>query len=128
MMFRELGDKWWIAWSLDGLAKVAAAQKQHTRAVRLFGSAKALRDSAGVSGPAHQRALCERYLAAARDELDEAALRGDEKSGTQLLLKAAVVWGTNVITFGLWFWEFDRGGPARRLKLGSCPIPGQSRQ
>jgi hypothetical protein len=43
-------------------------------------------------------------------------IRGDEKSGAQLLLKALTVWGTNVITFGLWFWEIDRGGPIRRLR------------
>jgi hypothetical protein len=29
------------------------------------------------------------------------------------LLKGATIWGTNVITFGLLFWEFDRGGPIR---------------
>src|SRR5262249_26118113 len=29
---------------------------------------------------------------------------------------ALTVWGTNVNTFGLWFWEFDRGGPVRRLQ------------
>jgi predicted ATPase/class 3 adenylate cyclase len=90
MMFRDLGDKWWIAWSLEGLAKVAAAQKQHTRAVRLFGSAKALRDSAGVSGPAHQRALCERYLAAARDQLDEAAFAAAWDEGRAMILDEAI--------------------------------------
>jgi hypothetical protein len=49
-------------------------------------------------------------------------IRGDEKSGAQLLLKALTVWGTNVITFGLWFWEFDRGGPVRRLQP-EPPLP-----
>lgn len=43
-------------------------------------------------------------------------VRGDEKSGAQLLLKAITVWTTNTIAFGLWYWAFDRGGPARRLK------------
>jgi uncharacterized membrane protein len=43
-------------------------------------------------------------------------VRGDEKSGAQLLLKAITVWATNVIAFGLWFWAFDRGGPARRRR------------
>ncbi len=41
-------------------------------------------------------------------------LKGDEKSGAQLLLKAVTVWGTNVIAFGLWYWGVDRGGPVRR--------------
>jgi hypothetical protein len=48
-------------------------------------------------------------------------LRGDEKSGAQLLLKAITVWGTNVIAFGLWYWAFDRGGPVRRLRPNPPP-------
>lgn len=43
-------------------------------------------------------------------------VRGDERSGGQLLLKAAAVWSTNVIAFGLWYWDLDRGGPVRRLQ------------
>jgi hypothetical protein len=43
-------------------------------------------------------------------------VQGNEKSGSQLLLKALTLWGTNVITFGLWYWELDRGGPVRRLQ------------
>jgi hypothetical protein len=35
-------------------------------------------------------------------------LSGHEKSGGELLLKGATIWGTNMITFGLLFWEFDR--------------------
>ena len=42
-------------------------------------------------------------------------IKGDEKSGAQLLFKALIVWNSNVITYGLWYWEFDRGGPVRRL-------------
>jgi hypothetical protein len=49
-------------------------------------------------------------------------VRGDEKSGAQLLLKAVTVWTTNVIAFGLWYWAFDRGGPARRLEPDP-PLP-----
>jgi hypothetical protein len=48
-------------------------------------------------------------------------VRGDEKSGAQLLLKAVVVWGTNSITYGLWFWALDRGGPVRRLQPDPPP-------
>jgi hypothetical protein len=32
----------------------------------------------------------------------------------KLLLNAGAVWLTNVIVFSLWYWEFDRGGPAAR--------------
>jgi hypothetical protein len=44
---------------------------------------------------------------------------GHETSGSHLLLKGAAVWLTNVILFGLWFWLFDRGGPASRVG----PVP-----
>jgi hypothetical protein len=31
-----------------------------------------------------------------------------------LLVSGAVIWVTNVIAFGLWYWDLDRGGPAAR--------------
>jgi len=49
-------------------------------------------------------------------------VQGNERSGSQLLLKAIVVWTTNVTAFGLWYWEFDRGGPVRRLQPDP-PLP-----
>jgi hypothetical protein len=33
-----------------------------------------------------------------------------------LLASGANIWLTNVIAFGLWYWEFDRGGPVRRAE------------
>jgi hypothetical protein len=36
----------------------------------------------------------------------------------QLLLGALVVWTTNLIAFGLLFWELDGGGPLRRVTEG----------
>jgi hypothetical protein len=49
-------------------------------------------------------------------------LQGDESDGGQLLLKAAAVWITNVVAFGLWFWSMDRGGPVRRREPDP-PLP-----
>jgi hypothetical protein len=37
-----------------------------------------------------------------------------DTSGGNLLLAAMQVWVTNVIGFGLLFWELDRGGPVAR--------------
>jgi hypothetical protein len=31
-----------------------------------------------------------------------------------LLRNGGAIWLTNVIAFGLWYWQFDRGGPAAR--------------
>jgi len=49
----------------------------------------------------------------------------DGKAGSQavpLLMSAASIWVTNVIAFGLWYWEFDRGGPVRRAQ-GTSRFP-----
>jgi hypothetical protein len=46
---------------------------------------------------------------------------GDEKSGSQLLLKSVTVWGSNVVTFGLWYWIVDGGGPVSRLDSTTSP-------
>jgi uncharacterized membrane protein len=36
-------------------------------------------------------------------------------------LKGATIWGTNMITFGLMLWEFERGGPTRRREPDPPP-------
>lgn len=41
-------------------------------------------------------------------------LQGVQRSGTDLIYGAIQVWLTNVLIFGLWFWELDRGGPGQR--------------
>lgn len=46
--------------------------------------------------------------------LIQAILQAAAGSAPGLLASAAAVWGTNVIAFALWYWEFDRGGPVHR--------------
>jgi len=41
-------------------------------------------------------------------------IRGGKTGGHALILAGVVLWVTNVLIFGLWFWEMDRGGPVRR--------------
>jgi len=41
---------------------------------------------------------------------------GDERSGAQLLLKGLTVWATNVVSFGIWYWALDAGGPVARRR------------
>lgn len=36
--------------------------------------------------------------------------------GSELLLTALVIWATDVIVFGIWFWEIDDGGPVERAR------------
>src|SRR3954463_5121070 len=39
---------------------------------------------------------------------------GSSLNGQALILESMNVWMTNVIAFGLWYWELDRGGPIAR--------------
>jgi len=43
-------------------------------------------------------------------------LAGEVRSGGEMLFEAVVIWTTNVIAFGLLYWELDRGGPWQRAR------------
>ncbi len=47
---------------------------------------------------------------------------GGKIPATELLLGGAEIWFTNAIVFALWYWEYDRGGPASRAR-GDAEIP-----
>ena len=51
-----------------------------------------------------------------------ALLDGNQK-GVGLLLGALQVWLTNIIVFGLAYWELDRGGPVRRTQQDRDRLP-----
>lgn len=52
-----------------------------------------------------------------------ATLADNGKHAGGLLVAAMQVWLTNVIGFGLLFWELDRGGPVARRKLRRDRLP-----
>ena len=41
-------------------------------------------------------------------------VNGQTIGGSQLLFSSILIWLTNVLVFGLWYWELDRGGPDDR--------------
>lgn len=41
-------------------------------------------------------------------------LRSRDIGGSNLIYSAIALWGTNVIIYGLWYWELDGGGPNAR--------------
>jgi uncharacterized membrane protein len=47
---------------------------------------------------------------------------GRDLSAAALLGSGAAVWTINVLTFAVWYWELDRGGPLTRA-LGTRPYP-----
>jgi len=40
----------------------------------------------------------------------------DTISGRTLIVSGTLIWLTNVLIFGLWYWELDRGGPGQRAE------------
>jgi uncharacterized membrane protein len=47
-------------------------------------------------------------------ELTHYLLHHNVANGRELIVSGMVIWLTNFLIFGLWYWEFDRGGPGRR--------------
>ena len=50
-------------------------------------------------------------------------LDGSHARGHALLFAGAVLWLTNVLIFGIWYWELDAGGPAHRLAPSKARRP-----
>jgi uncharacterized membrane protein len=41
-------------------------------------------------------------------------LHGNVSNGHELIVSGVLIWLTNFLIFGLWYWEIDRGGPGKR--------------
>jgi hypothetical protein len=41
------------------------------------------------------------------------------KNATILLRSALLLWCSNILVFGLWYWHIDGGGPVKRQQSGS---------
>jgi uncharacterized membrane protein len=41
-------------------------------------------------------------------------LHHEVKKGYELIIAGVLIWLTNFLIFGLWYWEMDRGGPGKR--------------
>lgn len=47
-------------------------------------------------------------------ELSKFLLHHHVSNGRELIISGMLIWLTNFIIFGLWYWELDRGGPGTR--------------
>jgi len=47
-------------------------------------------------------------------DLLQGKANGQQIVGPPLLFSSILIWLTNVLVFGLWYWELDRGGPDER--------------
>ena len=47
-------------------------------------------------------------------ELSKYLLHHEVSNGRSLITAGVLIWLTNFLIFGLWYWEIDRGGPGMR--------------
>jgi len=87
---RDVSNKRFLAGTLEGLAGVAAAQGQATRALRLAGAAAALRTATGRPPTATEQARLERWLQPAWAELGGAAGASMLHEGGTMALEEAI--------------------------------------
>jgi len=86
---RKVDDKVLIAFCLEGLASVVAAQGESAWATRIWGAVEALRDAMGVPLPPVERAGYERSVSAARAQLGETAFTAAWAEGRTLTVEQA---------------------------------------
>ena len=91
-MAKEIGDQELIASGLAGLARVVAVQGELAWAVRLWGSAEALREALGAPLQPIERADYDHAVAAVRDHLGESAFvaawaQGRTMTAEQVLMR-----------------------------------------
>ncbi len=84
---RELGDKRGIAECLEGLAAVACARREPSRAARLFAAADALREAIGAPLPPVDHSRRAWQLAAVRAQLDSALFTAAWAEGHAMALE-----------------------------------------
>jgi hypothetical protein len=89
-----------IVESVEGLAELAMAQGQLERAVRLVGTATALRDALGTPMPPNGRAQYERDLAAMRAALGEETFTAAWAAGSAMTLEDAVQYALDDTSLG----------------------------
>ena len=46
---------------------------------------------------------------------------GGRETGKDLIFSGALLWINNVLLFGVWYWELDRGGPVERMRHTTEP-------
>lgn len=89
-LHRQLGAQGGIADSLEGLTAVAHGQSQSEWAVRLGGSAAALRESIGSPLPPVEQEKVDKTMASAREALGEAAFTAAWDAGRAMTLDESV--------------------------------------
>jgi tetratricopeptide (TPR) repeat protein len=86
----EIGERWGVAWGLQGLGAVALARGEPERAARLLGAASAVRDAVDFSLSEEERASYEALRNTLQEALNESAFRAAWAQGRAMALEQAI--------------------------------------
>jgi hypothetical protein len=89
-IWRDLGESWWSASPLTGVAGLACALGRHEQAARLLGAAARLWEVSGGAAAPHERVREEIAAAAARSALGDAVFASERASGSQMSTEGAI--------------------------------------
>jgi len=104
----RLNDVTWLAWVIVGVMLIALVIGDPGRIDRQATWLRVLTDILIATITIANSASAVKLLA---DIIDTRAFTNDADT---LLAAGAAIWLTNVIAFGLWYWDLDRGGAAAR--------------
>lgn len=90
LLSQELGNKWYAAATLEGLAGVAAARREWERAARLFGAVEVFIEGTGIALHPSDWAINEPYLASIRANVPKETLARDWEFGREMPIEAMV--------------------------------------
>ncbi len=99
-------------WLLPGLELALLVVLIGANPVRLVRTHSALR----LAGLALVAAMTVANVGSAGLLIDRLLTGRAGESAGSLIGSGAEIYGTNIIAFGLWYWEFDRGGPFARAQ------------
>ena len=88
-IMRELGDRWGMAWTLEGLA-VAFARAQSSWAACIWGQAERLREEIGAPLPPSEQPRYNRYVALACAAIGDSAFDSAWQEGRAMTLEHAL--------------------------------------
>jgi DNA-binding CsgD family transcriptional regulator len=89
-ILKEVGDRWFAAFSLDGLAMALAMDGQAELAARFFAAASAMRQAIGAALPEVRRPAHEHYLPAIQTQLGQPGFNRAWQEGQSLTLERII--------------------------------------
>lgn len=86
----QMNDKLGVVVALEGLACLAAARSEMSKAAQLWGACESLRLTIHIPRPANEQSFCDKYIKMARAHLRDTAFSAAQKTGAGMDMEHAI--------------------------------------